>query len=362
MSPVDLKPEFTEESFRTMIAPLLDGTRESLTFTTVHLTKSGEQIPVEVFLQYVRRTGEKGRFVAVIRDIRQRLSEANEKEKLQSQLLQAQKLESVGQLAAGIAHEINTPTQYISSNIDFLGEGFEKIARVMAACHKLLTAEKTGSVFPELTQEIDKTLETADWEYLAEELPLAITQSKEGLCQISSIVGAMKKFSQPGSKEKIPTSLNELIDTILTVSCNEWKYVADLEMNISEQLPPVPCLAAEMGQVLLDLIINASYAIATKLGENSRNQKGYIAISTRLVDDQAEIRFQDSGCGIPEDILNKIFDPFFTTKEVGKGTGQGLAIAWDVIVNKHGGTLGVESEPGRGATFIIRLPLDPIKK
>lgn len=357
LTPVDLKPEFTEEKFRAMIAPLLDGTRESLTFTTVHLTKKGSHVPVEVFLQYVVPTGERGRFVAIIRDISQRLREAKEKEKLQSQLLQTQKLESVGQLAAGIAHEINTPTQYIGSNIDFLEEGFNQATILIESYQRLLTAERSGSVTPELIKEIEELLEEADWKYLTEELPLAITQSKDGVRQISSIVGAMKTFALPGSKEKIPLSLNTLIDTILTVSSNEWKYVADLETNFSERLPDIPCVADEMGQVFLNLLVNAAHAIATKLGENPGRQKGCIDISTRLVADQAEIRFQDTGCGIPRNILDKIFDPFFTTKEVGKGTGQGLAIARDAIVNKHGGTLEVESEPGQGTTFIIRLPI-----
>lgn len=357
MTPVDLKPEFTEESFRALIAPLQDGTRESLTFTTMHLTKTGTSIPVEVFLQYVQPAGEGGRFVAVVRDISQRLYEAREKEKLQTQLLHTQKLESVGQLAAGIAHEINTPIQYISANIDFLEESFKQITILIAAYHKLLEAEKGQSMTPELIKEIEETLETEDWGYLSQELPLAITQSKNGVARVSSIVGAMKKFSHPGSKEKIPCSLNELIETSLIVSRNEWKYQADLETSFSENLPQVYCLSDEMGQVFLNLIINASHAIATKLGENPNGQKGCIRISTRQIAGQVEVRLQDTGCGIPENILTKIFDPFFSTKEVGKGTGQGLAIVRDIIVNKHGGILEVESEPGNGATFTIRLPL-----
>ena len=210
---------------------------------------------------------------------------------------------------------------------------------------------------PLFLKEIEETLEEADWEYLAEELPRAISQSKDGVRRVSSIVGAMKKFSHPGSKEKTPLSLNELIETTLIVSRNEWKYLADLETNFSETLPQVPCLSDEMGQVFLNLLVNAAHAIATQLGENPNRQKGRIVISTRQIADKVEIRFQDTGCGIPGNILNKVFDPFFTTKEVGKGTGQGLAIARDVIVNKHGGTLEVESKPGRGATFVIKLPV-----
>jgi PAS domain S-box-containing protein len=359
MTPLDLKPEFTEENFRTMIAPLVDGTKKYLIFETVHLTKTGSHIPVEVFLQYIKPTGAIGRFVAIIHDISQRLLEAREKEKLQSQLLHTQKLESVGQLAAGIAHEINTPTQYIVTNIDFLEESFKEVTTLIAAYQRLLTAEKNQSVTPVLILEIEEVLEATDWEYLAQELPLAITQSQDGLHRISTIVRAMKEFSHPGSKEKTPLSLNDLINTTLTISRNEWKYVAEVETDLSNNLPKIPCLSDEMGQVFLNLLVNAAHAISTQLGENPNGQKGRITISTRHTPDQIEVRFQDTGCGIPEDILSKVFDPFFTTKDVGKGTGQGLAIARDVIVNKHGGTLEVKSEPGQGATFIIRLPIIP---
>jgi phosphate/phosphite/phosphonate ABC transporter binding protein len=357
MTPLDLKTDFTEESFRALIAPLMDGTKETLTFITIHQTKTGKRLPVEVFLQYVQPTGEVGRFVSIVRDISQRLQEIQEKEKLQSQLLHAQKLESVGQLAAGIAHEINTPTQYIGTNIDFLEDGFKDVATLISAYHRLLIAEKDHSVTPALIQEVEETIESADWDYLVHECPLAITQSKDGVHRISTIVRAMKEFSHPGSKEKIPLSLNDLINTTLIVSRNEWKYVADMETDFADTLPQVPCLSDEMGQVFLNLLVNAAHAIATQLGENPNGVKGRITISTRQVADQVEVRLHDTGCGIPADILGKVFDPFFTTKEVGKGTGQGLAIARDVIVAKHGGTLEVESEPGQGATFIIRLPI-----
>ncbi|KAF0189547.1 MAG: PAS domain [Desulfobulbaceae bacterium] len=359
MTPIDLKPEFTEDSFRTLIKPLLDGTRKSLTFTTIHQAKNGNRFPVEIFLQYVQPTGDTGRFVAIVRDITQRLTEAKEREKLQSQLLHTQKLESVGQLAAGIAHEINTPTQYIGTNIDFLEDGFKELATLMTAYQRLLTAEKDHTVTAELLQEVDEIQENTDWEYLAQELPLAISQSKDGVHRISTIVRAMKEFSHPGSKEKAPLAINDLIKTTLTISHSEWKYVADVETDLADNLPQISCLSDEMGQVFLNLLINAAHAIASWLGENPKGEKGRITISTRSLESQVEIRLTDTGCGIPGEILERIFDPFFTTKEVGKGTGQGLAIARDVIVNKHGGTLEVESKEGHGATFIIRLPIKP---
>lgn len=358
MTPLDITPSFTEEEYRAMVAPLQEGGKESLTYTTEHLSKTGEHIPVEVFLQYVRPTGEMGRFVAIVRDITKRLEVSREKEALQSQLLHTQKLESVGQLAAGIAHEINTPTQYISSNIDFIDDSFKDISVLFDGYHRLLMAAKEGGVSPLLLEEIEGLLEDADWEFLSQELPQAIAQSKDGVHRVATIVQAMREFSHPGSKEKVPLSLQELINTTLIVCRNEWKYVAEVETDFADNLPLVPCLSDEMGQVFLNLLVNSSHAIARQLGDNSEGEKGRITISVaQVADDQVEVRVRDTGCGIPAEILDKVFDPFFTTKEVGKGTGQGLAIARDVVANKHGGTLTVESEPGQGATFIITLPV-----
>lgn len=357
MTPLDIEPSFTEEGFRKMIAPLLDNAMESLTYTAEYLSKTGEHIPVEIFLQYIQPSEETGRFVAIVRDISKRLEEAREKEALQSQLLHNQKLESVGQLAAGIAHEINTPTQYISSNIDFLDDSFKDLSALLEGYHRLLTAANDGTVSPRLLEEVEGLLEETDWEFLSQELPQALAQTKDGIHRVASIVQAMKEFSHPGSKEKVPLSLQDLINTTLIVCRNEWKYVADVETDFADNLPMVPCLSDEMGQVFLNLLVNSSHAIARQLGDNPDGKKGRISISVAQVGDQVEIRVLDTGCGIPAEILDKVFDPFFTTKEVGKGTGQGLAIARDVVANKHGGTLKVESEPGQGATFIISLPV-----
>jgi two-component system, NtrC family, sensor kinase len=301
--------------------------------------------------------GELKGIIEDFRDITLQKEAEKEQKRLHAQLLHTQKLESVGQLAAGIAHEINTPTQYIGTNIDFLEDGFKDVANLVAAYHRLLLAEKNKEVASELIQEVEDTLAAADWDYLSQEFPLAIAQSKDGVHRISTIVRAMKEFSHPGSKEKIPLSLNDLINTTLIVSRNEWKYVAEVKTDFAENLSPVPCLSDEMGQVFLNLLVNSAHAIAKQLGDNPNGEKGRISISTRQDGDQVEIRVQDTGCGISANILDKVFDPFFTTKEVGKGTGQGLAIARDVIVTKHGGALEVESEPGQGATFIIHLPL-----
>jgi len=357
MKPIDIKPEFTEHSFRRLIAPLQNGLEDSLTFTSTQKHKDGHTIPVEVFLQYVQQKQGQAIFVAVVRDISMRLAAQKEKEQMQAKLLHTQKLESVGHLAAGIAHEINTPTQFIGTNIDFFDEAFTDLTGLIKKFLSLLTAAQKTDLDPKFLGAVQETLEEVDWNYLSEEIPIAIIQSKDGVRRVSSIVQAMKEFSHPGGKDKEPLDLNRLIETTMTVARNEWKYVAEVDLHLKKDLPQIPCLADEMGQVFLNLLVNAAHAIAGKLGDNPTGDKGTITISTDVLDEMVEIRVNDTGMGIPEDIRKKIFDPFFTTKEVGKGTGQGLAIARDVIVNKHDGTIEAESVVGEGTTFIIRLPI-----
>ncbi len=295
---------------------------------------------------------EVNRSVIHARDITETKKAKEEQQRLQTQLLQAQKLESLGQLASGIAHEINTPTQYVCSNIDFLGEAYEDVADLVAIIEQV-TAE-----LPEKTAaKIRAALEGKDWAFLAEEIPLAIDQSKDGVKRISSIVWAMKEFSHPSSKEKEKVNINHLIDTIVTVARNEWKYVANVETILASDLPDVPCVSNEIGQVILNILVNAAQAIGKKLGENPEGQKGVITISTQQDADYAEIAISDTGIGIPQDIVSRVFDPFFTTKQVGEGTGQGLAIARNVVVEKHQGTIEVQSEVDQGARFFIKLPL-----
>ncbi len=281
-----------------------------------------------------------------------------ERGKLLAERLHAQKLESVGRLAAGIAHEINTPAQYIGSNIQFMQEAFEDTRRLVAKLLELLEAAKEEVVSSMLVEDIERLLEEVDWEYLSEEIPQTIEQSQDGVKRVTSIVLAMKEFSHPGGKEKTPANLNRIIETTVTVARNEWNYVASVETDLDSDLPPVPVLTDEIGQVILNLLVNATHAIASKVGENGEGGKGVISIATACHDGWAEVRIADSGTGIPEEARERIFDPFFTTKSVGKGTGQGLAIAYDVVTQKHRGTLAFETEQGKGTTFIIRLPLN----
>jgi len=276
---------------------------------------------------------------------------------LEEQLRQAQKLESIGQLAAGIAHEINTPTQYIGDNVQFLKGAFQDLRRVLENYDRLLVAAKGNVLSGETVQEVSAALEDADLGYLLDEIPKAIDQTLEGVTRVAELVGAMKDFSHPGTKEKIELDLNRAIESTLTVARNEWKYVADLETDYDSSLPMVSCLPGEINQAILILVVNSAHAIADVIGKGGP-EKGKIKVQTRNCPEWDEVRIQDTGSGIPENIRERIFDPFFTTKEIGKGTGQGLAIARSVIVDKHGGTIHFETEEGKGTTFIIRLPRD----
>jgi PAS domain S-box-containing protein len=283
-------------------------------------------------------------------------ADVTERKVLEAQLAQAQKLESIGQLAAGIAHEINTPTQYVGDNLEFLKSALEDLERLRTAHARLLESARKGVVDESVMAEAAAMAEEIDVDYLAQQVPRAITQSLEGIGRIASIVKAMKEFSHPGTEEKTCVNLNDCIASTITVSRNEWKYVADLQTNFDAGLPPVPCLPGEFNQVILNILVNAAHAITEAAGESS-DQKGAITVTTRKDDDWAEVRITDTGAGIPDAVRDRIFDPFFTTKGVGRGTGQGLTIARNVIVDKHGGTLDCQTKAGKGTTFIIRLPL-----
>lgn len=284
-------------------------------------------------------------------------SRANtERASMEIQLRHAQKMESIGQLAAGIAHEINTPTQFISDNLRFLQDSFADLLPVFKELAELRNATDPAIRSSAIERLIDSA-RAADAGYLATEIPAAITQSLEGTSRVSKIVGAMKNFSHPGKEEKTKVDLNTAIESTLTVCRNEWKYVAEVKLDLDESLPPVSCLPGEFNQVILNLVVNAAHAIGDVV-KGKGGEKGLITVSSKRDKNVVEVRVQDTGTGIPKQIQTKIFDPFFTTKGVGKGTGQGLAIAHSVIVDKHQGQIHFESETGKGTTFIIRIPIE----
>ena len=187
--------------------------------------------------------------------------------------------------------------------------------------------------------------------YLLDEMPCAIDQSLEGVVRVSKIIRAMRDFSHPASENKVATDINRAIETTIAVATSEWKYVADVQTDLDPRLPAVVCLPSELHQVLLNLLVNAAHAAGEVMEQTSR--KGRIRFTTSVAGDCVEIRVSDTGAGIPEEHRGKIFEPFFTTKEVGKGTGQGLAIAHSVVVQQHNGKIWFETEVGRGTTFII---------
>lgn len=296
--------------------------------------------------------------VHIARDITRRKEMEKEKDQLQANLLHAQKMESVGQLAAGIAHEVNTPTQYIASNLDFLMDSFEDTRELISEYENLRKAAREQSFSEEIVGRLEETRDEIDWTFLVDEIPKALEQSREGTKRVSNIVRAMKEFSYPGGKEKNPEDINKIIENTLTVARNEWKYVAELSLDLDPDLPVASCLRDELGQVFLNIVVNAAQAIREEVGVDPEGEKGVIAVSSRVAGEVVEIRIADNGPGMSESVRERIFDPFFTTKTVGKGTGQGLSIAHDVIVEKHSGELYCDSEPGKGAAFTIRLPLN----
>lgn len=263
----------------------------------------------------------------------------------QAMLIQAEKLESIGQLAAGIAHEINTPVQYVTDNSTFLESAFDDLLRAFDELEALARVTDTGRV--------DDVVREADITFLREEIPLALAQSHEGLARVSEIVRAMKDFSHPGS-EVAAADLNHAIESTVTVSRNEWKYVAAVEVQLDPTLPAVRCHEGQIKQVVLNMVVNAAHAI----GEAGHDPStGRIVVTTGWDGDRARISVSDNGCGMPPEVRARIFDPFFTTKEVGRGTGQGLSVAHR-IVGAHAGRILVDSTQGVGTTFTLDLPVD----
>ena len=289
-------------------------------------------------------------------EIEEHIQAERERQLLEVQLRQSQKLEAVGQLASGIAHEINTPIQYVADNTLFVRDSFLSIQEILGSHLELLKHAKNNSLTPELAANAEQVLKKADLEFLFEQIPAAIKETLEGVDRVTRIVRAMKEFSHPGSKDKTAADLNHSIETTVSVTRNEWKYVAETKLDLDPNLPPILCFIGEFNQCILNLIVNASHAIADAVKTNPET-KGLITLQTRRDGDFVEVRVTDTGTGIPESARPHIFEPFFTTKDVGKGTGQGLSIVYGCVVKRHGGTVSFETEMGRGTTFILRLPI-----
>jgi two-component system NtrC family sensor kinase len=300
-----------------------------------------------------------GRVVlGISRDVTERVLERErareEAERREDERRMSQKLEAVGQLAAGIAHEINTPIQFVGDSVRFLSDSFGDLSRLVDEYRAGCSSLRDGAEPLAMVDRVAAAENEADLEYLLERVPQAFTRTFDGISRVATIVRAMKTFAHPDTHEQHPADLNEALQNTLIVATSEYKYVADTELELGD-IPQVVCNLGDLNQVFLNLVVNAAHAIEEAV--QGTDERGVIRVSTARKGEHVEIAISDTGCGIPEDIRTRIFDPFFTTKEVGRGTGQGLALARSTIVDRHGGSIAVESEVGEGTTFRIVLPI-----
>lgn len=312
-----------------------------------HIARDGSVLDVEVADHFLELHGRPAVLVTA-QDMR-------EQKRLEIELQHAQRLEAVGQLAAGIAHEINTPIQYVGDNLRFLSDAFRERQNVLGSYARLIAAAASGEVPAGIIEEIRTAQRQTDAEYLEREIPRALEQSLDGVDRVATIMRAMKSFAHPGSQEKKPADLNKALSDALIVARNELKYVAEVETDFGD-LPPVWCHIGDLNQVFLNLLVNAAHAIDDLV--KTAGGRGKICVRTRYEKGEAVVSISDSGCGIPAEIQGRIFDPFFTTKEVGRGTGQGLAIARNIVVEKHGGRITFEPNFPQGTTFVVCLPIE----
>lgn len=314
----------------------------------VHAIAGGTQVTLSVTVTPIVGNGVSAGTVITMRDV-------TERARLEVELRHATKLEAVGQLAAGIAHEINTPIQFIGDNVTFLADGFRALASLVSEYQAALDPAGPPRSHAERLEALRAATAAADLEYLLSEVPAAVTQTLEGVERVATIVRAMKAFGHPDTGQRAPADINAAIANTLVVARNETKYVADVSFEAGD-LPLVPCFLGDLNQVFLNLVVNAAHAVADRMAVTG--ERGTIHVRTYRDGDDAVVEVADTGCGIPPEIADRVFDPFFTTKEVGRGTGQGLALA-RAVVDRHGGSITFQSRVGEGTTFTVRLPIEP---
>ncbi|HZR13305.1 MAG TPA: ATP-binding protein [Acidimicrobiia bacterium] len=298
----------------------------------------GTPVWADVSLVYVRGSdGEPPGLVGLLKDV-------TVTKRLELERQHGAKMEAVGRLAAGIAHELNTPIQFIGDNVHFLDE----------ACRNLVTLADRLAALCEHGVELRAAQQDADVDYLRDEVPRAVEQTLDGVERVARIVKAMKAFGHPEAQEQKAYDVNRAIESALTVAHNQVKYVADVETDLGD-LPLVRCYPGDVNQALLNLIVNAAEAVEERVAHDGG--RGRVAVRTFVDGDDAVIEVSDDGPGVPSALRSRIFEPFFTTKEIGKGTGQGLALVHGVVAENHGGSVDVRSTPGHGATFVVRLPV-----
>ncbi len=267
------------------------------------------------------------------------------------------RLETLGTMASGIAHEINTPIQFIGDNLQFISDSFASIDDLLhryAALHKAVVA---GDVLQTDAKSVAEAVEEAELDFLREELPSAIEQSLSGIQQVARIASAMKTFSRRGSSNKEMADINQAIDMTAAICRNEWRYDADLQLSLDPALPMISCHIGELSQVWLNLIVNAAHAIKAR----PDLPRGVIGVETCQRGGMVEVTVSDNGTGMPEDVRERVFEPFFSTKAAGEGSGQGLAICRNIVTEQHGGEIELWTDVAEGTRFTIRLPIESAK-
>lgn len=291
---------------------------------------------------YLADKGKSGGIVGTFTDITERKESERMLQQMQGQIVQQEKMASIGQLAAGVAHEINNPMGFITSNLTSLGKYADRLDEYIAAMHQSI-AECPGHPG---TDVLDKTRQRLKVDYIISDVRELVNESLDGANRVRRIVQDLKSFSRVDQAECCRTSLNEALETTINIAWNELKYIATLDREFGE-IPDIVCYPQQLNQVFLNLLVNAAQAM---------EKQGHIVVRTRLDNDMVIVSVADNGKGMPEQVKNRIFEPFFTTKEAGKGTGLGLSISADII-RKHGGEISVESAVGVGTTFTVKLPV-----
>ncbi len=314
-----------------------------------NIRKNGNYFWESVSIYTQRDENSYRNFYVIIKD------DITERIKIENQRTISKKLESIGHLAAGIAHEINSPLQFVNDSIYFLDISFnDMIVYIKTIENHIKNIGESIENYEELNNSLQALKENLDLEFVLNEVPDAFNRISNGLGRVNKIITAMKRFTHSSQNEKSLTDINQEIEMATILTKNEWKYVAEMKLNLAEDLPLVFCLVDEINQVLINLIVNASHTIADK--KEMTETDGTITITTSMDGNDCKITVSDTGKGILPENMDKVFDPFFTTKDPGKGTGQGLSLSHDVIVTKHGGQIYLESEYGHGTTVTIKIP------
>jgi PAS domain S-box-containing protein len=309
----------------------------SLEFRQRHQTGHWRHISAAATLDAAHK-----RYFVVSRDV-------TEQREMSRELAQCQKLEAVGQLASGVAHEINTPVQYVGDNIDFIGEGLTHLFEYISTVDGVLTDEQRAA--------LSEATEKAELPYYLEELPRSLTDAREGVRRVGELVRALKEFAHPDANEKTPADINKALERAVVLARGELKHLARLELALGP-LPPVRCHIGSLSQVFLNLLVNAAHAVEERSAKQGISWDAHlIRVTTDVENDEVVINVSDTGCGIPDSVRERIFEPFFTTKPMGKGSGQGLPLVRNVVVVKHGGRIEIDTEVNVGTTFRLRIPM-----